>query len=89
MRLPLFRRRRDLACRQVVDLLTEYLEDVLPPSSRARLERHLAACPHCTEYLAQLRATIRASQLVTVDEIDEATKDELVALYRRWRSADA
>ena len=51
-------RRRDLACRQVVTLLTDYLEGALDARQQRRLERHLAACPHCTEFLRQLRATI-------------------------------
>lgn len=84
--LRIFRRRRDLVCRQVITLLTDYIDDALPPPTRERLEAHLAVCPHCTEYLAQLRATIRAAQLIDVDAIDEATKNDLVDLYRRWRA---
>jgi anti-sigma factor RsiW len=83
-----FRRRRALVCRQAVELLTDYLEEALAPRDRARLEAHLADCPHCSEYLAQLRATIASAGRVDLDEIDEldpVVLDELVALYRRWR----
>jgi anti-sigma factor RsiW len=51
-----------------------------------RLERHLAACPHCSEYLAQIRATIDALGRVQPDDLPEEAVDDLVALYRRWRS---
>ena len=84
----MFRRRRALVCRQAVELLTDYLEEALAPRDRARLEAHLADCPHCSEYLAQLRATIASAGRVDLDEIDEldpVVLDELVALYRRWR----
>jgi anti-sigma factor RsiW len=81
-----FRRRRDLACRQVVELLTDYLEGALPERDRARLEAHLAACPHCTEYLAQMRVTIAAAGHVDADELRPDLRDELVALYRRWQA---
>ncbi len=66
--------------------MTDYLEEALSPSDRARLETHLAACPHCSEYLAQLRATIASLGRAEPDDLDPATVDELVALYRRWRA---
>ena len=50
--------RRDLVCRQAVELVTDYLEGSLSARARRRFEAHLAACPHCTEYLAQMRQTI-------------------------------
>jgi anti-sigma factor RsiW len=75
-------------CQQAVELMTAYLDDALPAADRRRLEQHLDDCPHCTEYLAQLRATITALGRVDhdVDGIDDTTVDGLVELYRRWRS---
>src|SRR5438445_11973006 len=52
------RRRRAIVCQQAVELVTDYLEGALSRGDRARLEAHLGACPHCTEYFAQLGATI-------------------------------
>lgn len=80
------RRRRALVCRDAVELLTAYIEGTLPSSDRARLEAHLDECPHCSEYLAQLRITIDALGHVDVDELADDTVDELVTLYRRWRA---
>jgi anti-sigma factor (TIGR02949 family) len=81
-----FRRRRALVCRQVVELLTDYLDGALTARDRERLESHLADCPHCTEYLAQLRATIASAGSVAPDDLDPEVVDDLVALYHRWRS---
>jgi anti-sigma factor RsiW len=78
--------RRRLVCREAVELLTAYLEDALDPAQRARLEDHLAGCPHCTEYLAQMRVTIAALGRIAPDDLDAAAVDDLVALYRRWRA---
>jgi anti-sigma factor RsiW len=78
------RRRRELVCREVVTLLTDYLEGALDDRQRLRLEAHLAACPHCTEFLRQLRDTIDAASQIEPEAIDDATRDDLVALYRRW-----
>jgi anti-sigma factor RsiW len=81
----LFRRRRALVCRQAVALMTDYLEDALSPRDRTRLESHLAACPHCSEYLAQIRATIDAAGHAEADDLPTEALDELVGLYRSWR----
>jgi anti-sigma factor RsiW len=82
----LFRRRKALVCRQAVELMTDYLDGALSPRDRARLDSHLAGCPHCTEYLAQIQATIAAAGRVEPDDLPPEALDELVALYRRWQA---
>ena len=81
----LFRRRRALACRQAVELMTAYLEAALDERDRARLEAHLADCPHCSEYLAQIRVTIEVTGRIEPDDLEPEALDELVNLYRSWR----
>jgi anti-sigma factor RsiW len=83
----LFRRRRALVCRRAVELMTDYLEGALDARDRARLEEHLAACPHCSEYLAQMRATIAVAGRVQPDDLAPEALDELVALYRSWQAS--
>ena len=80
-----WRRRRALVCRQAVELMADYLDGRLPPKELARLKEHLAACPHCSEYLAQLRVTIDALGRGEPDALTDDALDELVGLYRRWR----
>ena len=80
------RRRQDLVCREAVELVTDYLEGALGPRERARLEGHLAACPHCSEYLAQMRRTLDALGRIEPEALDPQVQDELVSLYRRWQS---
>lgn len=82
----MFRRRRALVCRQAVELMSDYLEGALPERDRLRLEAHLADCPHCAEYLAQLRMTIDVLGKADPEDLPESAVDELVLLYRRWRS---
>jgi anti-sigma factor RsiW len=79
------RRRRALVCRDAVALMTAYLDGELTAADRDRLENHLADCPHCSEYLAQLRVTVDALGHVDVDELSDEAVD-LVDLYRRWRA---
>lgn len=80
------RRRRELVCRDAVSLMAAYLDGDLDDRDHARLERHLAGCPHCGEYLAQIRATIDALGRVRPDDLPDDAVQDLVALYRRWRS---
>lgn len=82
--MALFRRKK-LVCRQAVELVTDYLEDALPARDRARFETHLAACPHCSEYLAQIRTTLATVGAIGPESLDPEVRDELVGLYRRWK----
>jgi anti-sigma factor RsiW len=75
-----------LVCQQVVELVTDYLEGTLSPSDRQRFEAHLAGCPHCTEYLAQMRETIRLAGRLTPEDLTPDMRSDLTDLYRQWRA---
>jgi len=81
-------RRNPLVCRQIVELATEYLDGSLPRSQRRRFEAHLAGCPHCTEYLAQMRTTIRLTGRLAEDDLTPEMEDDLTEVYRRWRAEE-
>src|SRR4051812_45684181 len=51
-----------LTCRELVELVTDYLEDALGAGDRARFEAHLRACEGCSAYLGQMRSTIWATR---------------------------
>ena len=78
--------RRYLVCRQAVELVTGYLEGSLSGRDRRRFEAHLAGCPHCTEYLAQMRETIRLTGRLEPEDLTPQMREEFTDLYRRWRS---
>jgi anti-sigma factor RsiW len=84
----MFWKRDPLVCRQVVELVSDYLEGALPRSERRRFEAHLAGCEHCTEYLEQMRATIRLTGRLTPEDLTPHMREEFSALYQRWRSED-
>jgi anti-sigma factor RsiW len=83
--MKLLPRREPLVCREVVELVTSYLEGSLSRRDRRHFEAHLAACPHCSEYLTQMRATIRLTGRLEPDDLSPAMRDDLGELYRRWR----
>ncbi len=51
----------DLSCQELVELITDHLEDALSADDRTRFDRHLATCPHCRAFLDQMRLTIALS----------------------------
>ena len=61
--------RRDVICQQAVELVTDYLEGTLSRTARRRFEAHLAGCPHCTEYLAQMRETINLAGRIEPEDL--------------------
>ncbi len=79
-------RPRDLPCQVVVEMVTDYLEGALSAAERRRFEAHLAGCPHCTEYLAQMRETISLTGRLAPEDLTPRMRDEFVDLYRRWKS---
>ena len=81
-----FWRSRELVCRDAGARVADYLEGRLGARDAARLEGHLAACPHCSEYLAQMQVTIDALGRVDVEDLSDEALDDLVGLYRSWRA---
>jgi anti-sigma factor RsiW len=77
---------RELACREVVELVTAYLDDSLSPADRERFEEHLVFCDGCENYLEQFRTTIRLTGRVE-DELPAALQAELLKAFRGWRAS--
>jgi anti-sigma factor RsiW len=75
-----------LTCRELVELVTEYLEGSLSRRDRSRFDRHIAGCPNCTAYLAQFRETIRLTGTLRVEDVEPAARDELLETFRSWKS---
>jgi anti-sigma factor RsiW len=76
----------ELVCREVVELVTEYLGGTLPAHDRVRFDQHLAGCPPCTAYLAQVRTTLElASELGSAGAPpDQDVARQLGDIFRDW-----
>jgi anti-sigma factor RsiW len=74
----------ELVCIEIVELVTDYLEGALSRRDTRRFERHLAGCPHCTEYLAQMRQTLRLTGRLVPEDLAPEVEEEFTELYRRW-----
>ncbi|TML92818.1 MAG: zf-HC2 domain-containing protein [Actinobacteria bacterium] len=78
-----------LTCRELVELVTDYLEDALDAGDRARFEAHLDACEGCTAYLSQVRATIWAAGHLCERTTTPTTMDALFETFRDWKPRNA
>jgi anti-sigma factor RsiW len=72
-------------CRQVVELMTDYIEGTLPSPDRARFEEHIAGCDGCRAYLEQMRATRMIVGRLADVPIPEPVERELLEAFRNWR----
>jgi anti-sigma factor RsiW len=74
----------DLTCAELVELVTDYLEDALPAEERERFEEHLTICGGCATYLDQMRTTIALTGRLRVDDLSPEVTAELVGAFRDW-----
>jgi anti-sigma factor RsiW len=76
----------ELTCKEVVELVTDYLSSSLPDGDRARFEAHLAGCEPCTAYLQQMRATVELTGRLDESALPDDLKRGLLDAFRRWKS---
>ncbi len=74
-----------LNCQEVVELVTDYLEQALLPEMQAQFEEHIAECPGCDTYLEQVQQTIMLLRKLTEQQMFPKTKQELVEIFRNWK----
>jgi anti-sigma factor RsiW len=74
----------DIACAEIVEVVTDYLEDALPAEERRRFDAHLGGCPYCADYVAQMRAV--GGALAGLDDaLAPERRDALLSAFRGWR----
>ena len=73
-------------CRELVEFITNYLEEKLPSSDVARFEQHLSTCDGCTNYLSQMRKTIQVTVFIRNEPITTEQCDELMHIFRDWKA---
>jgi anti-sigma factor RsiW len=75
----------DLTCKELVELVTDYLEGALPAEERDRFEQHIVSCGGCETYLAQMRRTIALTGALTEESLSPDARDGLLAAFRGWK----
>jgi anti-sigma factor RsiW len=75
----------EMTCKELVEVITGYLEGTLPQEDRRRFEAHLKECPYCVNYLEQMRETIEALGELTADSIAPERRREILEAFGEWR----
>jgi anti-sigma factor RsiW len=79
---------RSLTCRELTEVLTDYLEGVMAPEDVARFEAHLELCDGCVTYVEQMRMTIRTVSALRPVEVEATVPDDLLAAFRAWKRGE-
>lgn len=77
-----------LSCKELVELVTDYLENCLSPNEQMRFEDHLKGCSGCRTYLEQMRQTIHLVGSLPEETIAPAVQTELLSVFRNWKTND-
>jgi anti-sigma factor RsiW len=75
-----------MSCKELVAVITEYLEGTMAAEDRLRFEAHLEECPYCVNYLGQMRATIEALGQLTEQSLAPDTRRDVLEAFRGWRA---
>ena len=78
----------ELSCQELVELVTDYFDDALPASERARFESHLRQCGGCTEYVEQMRLTVKLAGRLTEEALEPQAKNDLLKVFREWKAGN-
>jgi anti-sigma factor RsiW len=74
-----------MTCKELVELVTAYLEGVLDADTRTRFEAHLTKCRGCRNYLDQFRITVRTVGRIKDDDLDPGFRNRLLDAFRDWQ----
>jgi anti-sigma factor RsiW len=75
----------EMTCKELVEVVGDYLDGRLPADDTRRLEEHLDECPYCVAYIEQMRQTIAALGELSEDSISPEMRGELLEAFRGWR----
>jgi anti-sigma factor (TIGR02949 family) len=76
----------EFSCQEMIEVVTNYLDDALPPDEQQRFERHLSYCAGCNTYVDQIRETIRRTGMMPREEsLPPALREEILARFRNWK----
>ena len=74
-----------VTCQEVVELVSDYLDQALPPEEASLFEQHVNFCDGCDWYLEQMRATITTVGRLTEEDVPQDTREKLLAAFREWK----
>lgn len=79
---------RELLCKEVVELVNEYLGHRLAEDERRAFDAHLETCPPCTTYLEQMKTVLKVAGSLEQSPVSADVEQELLTLFRGWHAKD-
>lgn len=79
--------RDEVRCREVVGVLSDYFEGALPVQQRAALEQHLLMCEGCTNYVDQMRTSIRLTGRLQEEDVPAPVMEKVLQMFRERSGA--
>jgi anti-sigma factor RsiW len=76
---------RELRCKELVEVITDYFEGRLSEEDRRRFDRHLLGCEGCRNYVEQMRETIRLVGKIAENDVPVDAREHLLAAFRDWK----
>ncbi len=77
--------KHELSCQEVVELVTDYLEQALLPETQSQFEEHIVKCPGCNTFLEQVQQTINMLRRLAEQQTFPETKQDLLEIFRNWK----
>jgi len=74
-----------LSCREIVELVTDYLEGDLDADTTTALEAHLDLCPGCTRYVEQIREIVATLGDVSSENLSAEAQAGLLEAFLGFR----
>jgi anti-sigma factor RsiW len=75
----------ELTCKELVEVVTNYLEGRMPAEQRLLFEEHVAFCDWCQTYVEQMRATVRLTGTLSEEDIGPEAREGLLRVFRDWK----
>jgi anti-sigma factor RsiW len=77
----------EMTCRELVELVTDYLEMRLAPGDLERFEAHLELCDPCVTYIEQIRQSVAVVGTLSEETLPQGAVDALLAEFHDWKRA--
>ena len=74
-----------MSCKELVELVTDYLEGAMPPEKRLRFEQHLGLCHGCVNYVDQMRKTVVTVGSLQEQDLPPEARAALLDVFRDWK----
>jgi len=75
-----------VTCHELVEAVTDYLEDALEPGMRAAIARHIVICSDCSQYVEQMRSTIDLLGRLAAEQPGGPQNEKLLGMFREWQA---